>query len=1108
MLAALLVCAAIVLAAAAPGVALAAGDLSSAQDRVDAARLASLATALAADLADERDDLAVSVAAGRPAAPTADQQRTDRRLAEATGGHLSADLRTALGTLTAVRRSARASSSAPAAVAAYQPLVDAVGRAVGPVTAPLERATAAAAVQRGLLVAGLTATGTQRGLVADAQAARLQERAALAEFHAAAPVGVRTDYDQTVTGADTAEADRDLDQLLGGTELTPADRELGAGKVATALAARLSLMRGVASSAAADEAAGADAHRGHEVTVLELRAALAALCLILLVAVLVTLFRTLTRPLAALHRWSRTSPDSGQGSEVIGTDEFAAVARRVNALTHQAQGLRTRAAELDAEHAEAAAAHTALAAAHTALTSEHSALTSEHSALATDHRAVLAAGAELARTRDDLMRSREEIAEQLNRATARQATQVVHVNLALRTLGLIERQLALIEGMEEHEQEPDRLATLFRLDHLATRMRRNSENMLVLTGTEHSHGATARPVPLIDVARAALSEVERYERVRILAMPEGEVAGRAADDVSHLVAELLDNATAFSAPEAEVHLSGWVTEGGEVMVAVEDAGIGVPAERIDRLNALLLDPDPPAPGAAAGLGLYVVARLAHRHGVRVQLRPHANGGTSAVVVLPRLLVPGVDPLARVLPGRREGAHAPAYGTSAQAPAPGMPYGADAELPPADRVLGGEPVLGAAAGVPGTAEQPGPAAVVPLVPAQQAAVAPEPLVLGKPLGGQPSAGHGAHATPDTAGPEAGALPAAEPAPGARPPLARRLRPQPESESGTQPPHQPQPAPEPPLAPEPASALGQFPQSASEPASVLRQFPQPASAHAPASASAPVPASAPRPRQAQPAAESVRAPRSEPASALRQFPQPAAESVVPGPLAAPPAAQGPSARAQPAAAAAPAAPPPPARRPLARPGGAAPRPGQQGTGAPRSVHPADAPAEPRVRVERLDVPPAPMSPSAGSGMQMQPLKAETANAPAYAPEPPSAAGAPMAGQASAPVPSAEHARAAYAPRHAADAPPAPPAADGALPRRVRKASGIRHAAQDGRRRTEPLDAQGLRRKLAGLQRGLRDGRRDAALEAGGAAAKTSAAPSATAASPGDTVEEATR
>src|SRR6202008_4594066 len=119
------------------------------------------------------------------------------------------------------------------------------------------------------------------------------------------------------------------------------------------------------------------------------------------------------------------------------------------------------------------------------------------------------------------------------------------VNLALRTLGLVERQLGVIEGLAEREQDPERLSTLFKLDHFATVMRRHSENLLVLAGAEHGH-QHAGPVPLVDVVRAAVSEIERYERVRISALPpHAHLAGFAADDVSHLLAELLENASSF-----------------------------------------------------------------------------------------------------------------------------------------------------------------------------------------------------------------------------------------------------------------------------------------------------------------------------------------------------------------------------------------------------------------------------------------------------------------------------------------------------------------------------------------------------------------------------------
>ncbi|MCZ1001999.1 ATP-binding protein [Streptomyces mirabilis] len=193
-------------------------------------------------------------------------------------------------------------------------------------------------------------------------------------------------------------------------------------------------------------------------------------------------------------------------------------------------------------------------------------------------------------------------------------------------------------------------------------MRRHSENLLVLAGHEHVQHH-AGPVPLVDVVRAAVSEIERYERVRIAVLPpHAHLAGFAADDLSHLVAELLENASSFSPPDLPVEVSGWLLENGEVMLSVQDEGIGMAADRMTQLNARLSAFDPEdaydqESGEGLGLGLYVVARLAHRHGVRVQLREQKQGGTAAVVVLPRTLlatapavtVPSASPVAGAAP---------------------------------------------------------------------------------------------------------------------------------------------------------------------------------------------------------------------------------------------------------------------------------------------------------------------------------------------------------------------------------------------------------------------------------------------------------------------------
>ncbi|MFC7470807.1 sensor histidine kinase [Actinomadura keratinilytica] len=174
-------------------------------------------------------------------------------------------------------------------------------------------------------------------------------------------------------------------------------------------------------------------------------------------------------------------------------------------------------------------------------------------------------------------------------------------------------------------------------------MRRHSENLLVLAGAEHGH-SHAGPVPLVDVARAAVSETERYERIRISTLPpHSHLAGFAADDLSHLLAELMENATSFSPPDAQVEVSGWLLESGEVMLSVQDEGIGMAEERLAELNKRLArvgtdglyEPDG---DGGLGLGLYVVARIAARHGIRVQLRTQQQGGVTSVVVLPKSIL--------------------------------------------------------------------------------------------------------------------------------------------------------------------------------------------------------------------------------------------------------------------------------------------------------------------------------------------------------------------------------------------------------------------------------------------------------------------------------------
>ncbi|PSL53987.1 signal transduction histidine kinase [Saccharothrix carnea] len=213
------------------------------------------------------------------------------------------------------------------------------------------------------------------------------------------------------------------------------------------------------------------------------------------------------------------------------------------------------------------------------------------------------------------------------------------VNLSRRSQALVERQLNLIDRLEQDEQDPDQLASLFELDHLATRMRRNSENLLVLSGTDLSRRLT-RPVPAAEVLGAAVSEVEQYARVQVGQTPELTVQGRAVNDLVHLIAELLDNATAFSDPVTKVTVRTARTRKGELAIEIQDRGVGMGEQELIDANQRLADPPDVDVAVSRRMGLYVVARLAKRHDIKVRLRSNEDieGGTTALVLVPDTLV--------------------------------------------------------------------------------------------------------------------------------------------------------------------------------------------------------------------------------------------------------------------------------------------------------------------------------------------------------------------------------------------------------------------------------------------------------------------------------------
>jgi hypothetical protein len=215
------------------------------------------------------------------------------------------------------------------------------------------------------------------------------------------------------------------------------------------------------------------------------------------------------------------------------------------------------------------------------------------------------------------------------------------VNLSRRSQGLVERQLQLIEQLESNEQDPDQLSNLFQLDHLATRMRRNSENLLVLAGTDFAKRNVA-PVLLVEVLRAAVSEIEHYQRITVQAPPQATVVGRATSDVVHLLAELLDNATNFSPPDSQVVMSSTRTADGSILVEIADLGVGMLENELSDANRRLTTPSAVDVSASRRMGLFVVGRLGARHGITVHLggapMGGPGGGLTASVTLPAHLV--------------------------------------------------------------------------------------------------------------------------------------------------------------------------------------------------------------------------------------------------------------------------------------------------------------------------------------------------------------------------------------------------------------------------------------------------------------------------------------
>jgi signal transduction histidine kinase len=226
----------------------------------------------------------------------------------------------------------------------------------------------------------------------------------------------------------------------------------------------------------------------------------------------------------------------------------------------------------------------------------------------------------------------------VEQAELRRSVRDVFLSLARRSQALLHRQLGLLDAMERRAADAEDLAELFRVDHLATRMRRNAENLIVLSGATAGR-AWRKPVPMVDVLRGALAEVEDYTRVSVLPVGNASLLGRAVGDVIHLLAELIENAVSFSPPQTTVRVGGSAVGSGYA-IEIEDRGLGMTTEELTVANEQLREPPEFKLSSTARLGLYVVGQLALRHGIKVRLTESPYGGTTAIVLLPPTLMFG------------------------------------------------------------------------------------------------------------------------------------------------------------------------------------------------------------------------------------------------------------------------------------------------------------------------------------------------------------------------------------------------------------------------------------------------------------------------------------
>src|SRR6202012_4656260 len=443
------------------------------------------------------------------------------------------------------------------------------------------------AVQRAILYGALSsprATLSPEELTS-LQQAQQQGQADLSDFNASTDTAEQQNYSNTVSGAavDRASSQEELaEQLAGKNEALTHGSGLTASSWNTSMTATITDTRTVANQLTKDITDRANYLRSHATEVLLITSLITLLLLLLVVVVSTVVARSLTRPLRKLR---------SDALDVAG-HRLPEMVRRLS----QSEG------------------------------ADETVEIEPIGGPSTDEIG------EVARAFDQVHREAVRLAA--DEAMLRGNLNAMFINLSRRSQSLIERQLSLIDNLEQTEQDSDRLSSLFRLDHLATRMRRNSENLLVLAGHEAASRRWSQPVPLVDVLRAAISEIEQYERVVLNVQPGIQVIGQAVNDVVHLVAEIVENATTFSPEDTQVYVTGQPLTSGGVLLDITDNGVGISEQEMAHANWRLDNPPVVDVAVSRRMGLFVVGRLAARHGVRVRLRHAQSGGLTALIWLP------------------------------------------------------------------------------------------------------------------------------------------------------------------------------------------------------------------------------------------------------------------------------------------------------------------------------------------------------------------------------------------------------------------------------------------------------------------------------------------